>query len=278
VQGDAVPLPEREVSSLLFLFPRLPPQAAQAMYLNSYYLKLKNDSYNQIIRDHSILAFILLFKRMTNMNKEGQVYKCTTIDDCSHLPVMKRKLDLVLLRYMAQRIQETLRLSDPLANTTQPQLYLLEERHQHTHRIVIYKSQELLRGSSLVFVGFISGKQKPLSHPVLEEMRATDKMLITDLASNPGLLSYSSLQLCTSNWCNLVLLSDASAKTHFRTNETHKYAARQLAPRYYEWIRLHTGVMPGGLVGNETILRSTKFYTFQGEQLESTMRELVYQM
>src|SRR5260370_33899325 len=36
VQGDAVPLPEREVPSLPSLFPRLPPQAAQARYLNSY--------------------------------------------------------------------------------------------------------------------------------------------------------------------------------------------------------------------------------------------------
>jgi len=212
------------------------------------------------------------------MNKESQVYKSTAIDDCSHLPIMKRKLDLVLLRYMAQRIQETLRLHDLWTNTTQPLLYFLEERHQHTHRVVIYKSQELLLGSSLVFVGFISGRQKPLSHPVLEEMRVTDKNLITELASNPGLLSYSSLQLCTSNWCNLVLLSHASAKTHFRTNETHRYAVRQLAPRYYEWIRLHTGVMPGGLAGNETIVRSTKFYTFQGEQLEFSVRELVYQV
>jgi hypothetical protein len=211
------------------------------------------------------------------MNKESQVYKYTTIDNCSHPPVMKRKLDLVLLRYMAQRIQEILRLPDPLANTMQPLLYFLEERHQHTHRVAIYKPQELLLGSSLVFVGFISGKQKPLSHPVLEEMRVIDKKLITELASNPGLLSYSSLQLCTSNWCNLVLLSDVDAKTHFRTDETHRYAARQLAPRFYEWIRLHTGVMPGGLAGNEAILRSTKFYTFREEQLEFSIQELVYQ-
>ena len=36
VQGDAVLLPEREVSSLSSLFPRLPPQAAQERYLSSY--------------------------------------------------------------------------------------------------------------------------------------------------------------------------------------------------------------------------------------------------
>jgi len=36
VQGDCVPLPEREVSSLPSLVPRLPPQAAQERYLNSY--------------------------------------------------------------------------------------------------------------------------------------------------------------------------------------------------------------------------------------------------
>jgi len=36
VQEDGVPLPEREVSSLPSLVPRLPPQAAQARDLNSY--------------------------------------------------------------------------------------------------------------------------------------------------------------------------------------------------------------------------------------------------
>jgi len=35
---DAVPLPEREVSSLPSLFPRLPPQAAQVRYLKNYLL------------------------------------------------------------------------------------------------------------------------------------------------------------------------------------------------------------------------------------------------
>ena len=41
VPGDAVPWPEREVSSLPSLFPRLPPQAAQERYLSSYYLSRK---------------------------------------------------------------------------------------------------------------------------------------------------------------------------------------------------------------------------------------------
>jgi hypothetical protein len=36
VPGDAVPWPEREVSSLPSLFPRLPPQAEQERYLSSY--------------------------------------------------------------------------------------------------------------------------------------------------------------------------------------------------------------------------------------------------
>ncbi len=36
VQGDCVPLPEREVSSLHLLFSRAPPQGARKGYLNSY--------------------------------------------------------------------------------------------------------------------------------------------------------------------------------------------------------------------------------------------------
>ncbi len=40
VPGDAVPWPEREVSSLPSLFPRT-PQAAQERYLSSYNLSIE---------------------------------------------------------------------------------------------------------------------------------------------------------------------------------------------------------------------------------------------
>jgi len=102
-----------------------------------------------------------------------------------------------------------------------------------------------------------------------------DKKLIKELISNPGILSYSSLELRNGDWCNLVVLNDAGAKTHIKSNSTHIHAAYHLAHRYYEWIRLHNGIMPEGLDHTEMQLQKTKYYTFQTKQQRATMQEFI---
>src|SRR5205823_4605753 len=93
---------------------------------------------------------------------------------------------------------------------------------------------------------------------------------------NPGLLSYSSLELRNGHWYNLVLLSDADAKRHIRSAGTHMYAAYQLAWRYYEWIRLHSGVMPGGLAQVELVLQKTCYFVFHRTQPRPVVHETAY--
>ena len=82
------------------------------------------------------------------------------------------------------------------------------------------------------------------------------------------------MELRNGNWYNIVLLSDADAKKHIRSAETHVYAAYQLAPRYYEWIRLHSGVIPGGLDQVELMLQKTRYYVFQRTQPRPVIREM----
>ncbi len=188
----------------------------------------------------------------------------------------KDSFDLVLLGYMAQKIYFTLYLLDQSAGTSQPLRYSSEVGQKHTLRLAIYRPQELLLNSDLAFVGFVSGKQKPGSRRVVEEIHRVDKKLIDELVSVPSILSYSSLELRDGNWCNLVLLSDASAKTHFRNTQMHAYAAYELAPRYYEWVRLHHGIMSGGLARNEMILQKTRYYRFHGPHQRPTIQEMTY--
>ena len=127
---------------------------------------------------------------------------------------------------------------------------------------------------SLLFVGFISAVQAHVSPAIIEELHRVDKLLVQELAVNPGLLTYSSLELSKGRWYNLVLLRDDSAHVYFKQNSTHRYAAHQLATCYYAWIRLHNGVLPGGLPGftsiigsiepasDKVFLQSTKYFTF----------------
>ncbi len=208
------------------------------------------------------------------MNKDSNMNASEALNERSLPNFEIGNLDLVILSYMAQRIYVTLYLLDEPVDPSQPLLYYAEEGRKHTHRIAIYRPEELMRNSSLDLVGFVSAKLKPGRPQVIKEIRAVDKKLIVEFISTPGLLSYSSLELRDGRWCNLVLFSGRETRVHIRNSETHAYAAYQLSPRYYAWIRLHSGIMPGGLACNEMILQKTRYYEFHGAHEKPTIREL----
>lgn len=187
--------------------------------------------------------------------------------------------DLVVLRYMARRVLTMLQQPDGIHSVLpmkQPLLYQLQERHKRTHRIALYQTPESFELPNLLFVGFISKKQSPLHPQVTEDIVEVDKKLLIELIDSPGLLSYSSLQFRNGNWCNLVLFHDVAVKAHLRNTATHTYAAYQLAPRYYEWIRLHNGIVNGGLAQGNFILQKTSIYTFPVPQGRPNIQNLIY--
>jgi hypothetical protein len=212
------------------------------------------------------------------MNKDSYLNSNEVLDENSPPGDEEYKQDIVILKYMAQRIYITLYLLDEPTDSSLPLLYYLEEGHKYTHRIAIYSPQASLLNNKLDFVGFISRKLQPEDSQVIEEIRTVDKKLIVELINTPGLMSYSSLELRDGRWCNLVLFSDPEAKMHLKQSETHMYAAYQLSPRYYDWVRLHNGIMPGGLARNELLLQKTKFYQFSGPHEKPEMRELTYEV
>ncbi|HLL80710.1 MAG TPA: hypothetical protein VKT25_14475 [Ktedonobacteraceae bacterium] len=197
--------------------------------------------------------------------------------------------DLLVLRYMAQKMRAHLyALSTDIAT---PSIMYAQERRSRTHRMVVYQPQEALFTSNLTFVGFISAVSKQVSPATIEELHRIDKILVQELASNPGLLTYSSLELRKGRWYNLVLLRDDSAHAYFRQNAMHRYAAHELATYYYAWIRLHKGILPGGLsgvtqdvtrhgrstssAGEDMIVRSTKYFTFAGCGQQPVIRQVM---
>ena len=211
------------------------------------------------------------------MNKDSYSNSSETLNQHSPPGNEDNEQDIVLLKYMAQKIYITLYLLDGPIDPSQPLLYYLEEGQKYTHRIAIYGPQELLLSNKLDLVGFISRKLQPEDPHVIEEIRAIDKKLIVELISTPGLMSYSSLELRDGRWCNLVLFSGAETKMHIRNSEMHAYAAYQLSPRYYDWVRLHNGIMPTGLARNEILLQKTTFYVFRGPHEKPTVRKLIYE-
>ncbi len=170
-------------------------------------------------------------------NSQQQEQAAGEIDISTSTGVNKGRLDLLVLRHMAYRVSLALKGIEEDATSTLPALSYSEEHHNRMH------------------------------------LHEVDRKLIAELIGTPGILSYSSLELHTGRWYNLVLFRDATTKEHIKSSKTHKYAAYQLAPRYYEWIRLHNGIMPQGLTQCDLVLQKTKLYTFQGPTIHPTIND-----
>jgi hypothetical protein len=186
-------------------------------------------------------------------------------------------VDLLVLKYMAQRLRLTLYQLDQTLCTSSALLHYVGERRERIHRIALYRYQELFLHSAFPFVGFVSRRHKELSQSVIDEIQKVDTLLVEEILGNVGILSYSSLQLSNGDWYNLVIMQDVAAKAHIKQNTTHSYAAYHLATHYYEWIRLHNGLFLEGLDSTRMLLHKTRYYIFQEIQQRPTVREYIYE-
>ena len=208
------------------------------------------------------------------MQKNTESSQLHSLDSSPLQASWQVRLDLRVLRYMAHSVH--FRLLRSASEATLPSMEYIVERRKRTHRVIIYQQQENLLQASLLFVGFVSGMQPHVSPVIAQEIQRVDQLFIAELAHNAGLLSYSSLELNPGQWYNLVLLSDLAAKTYFKESSTHRYAAYNLAMHYYAWIRLHHGIMPGGLESKHMLVQSTKLYSFPVIGQKPEMQELLY--
>ena len=146
----------------------------------------------------------------------------------------------------------------------EPRPLVLEGREAdgRAHRAVLCDERRLADGGDLAWVGFFAVKRRDRDHAPLT---LRDDELVQEFPAHPGILSYSSLELADGDWGNLILLDGDEAREHWRTSPRHADAVRELAPRHYTDVRVHQGILPGGvLAAREPLLRRTKYYDFRG--------------
>jgi hypothetical protein len=180
--------------------------------------------------------------------------------------------DLELLRAILAAVRTVLR--QPLDWPEEPHPLVLRRVGEADRlvRLVLCRQAALKAQKDLFLVGFF-GQKRPQKDRAL--INAVDEDLIHEFSLHPGILSYSSLELSDGNYANLVLIRPESARDHWRTSAKHIYAARDLAPEYYACVRLHNGLLPGGLwSGSEPRLVRTKYYDFSGTEPWLAVREL----
>jgi hypothetical protein len=190
--------------------------------------------------------------------------------------VIKGKIDLMVLRHMAQQLRLALLTLEQSSQTTSPIIYEFTERRCSRHRIVFYQPASLLTEEELSFVGFVSGLHAVEDSTVGAELQCADEDMLAQLVHIPGLLGYSSLEVQPGRWYNLVVMHNLATKADLKQINRHQHAAYQLAPRAYAWIRIHSGIFPGGLARNTPHLLKTKHYAFLSDQHTFQMHEVIY--
>lgn len=179
-------------------------------------------------------------------------------------------LDIAVLTYLGYSVE---RRPGQCTFSTFPHIVTRATPYNRTHRTVYYTLPQQ-DDEDCSFVGFISKKRCSIEPTLQTELTSIDSALVSDLVHLPGLLSYSSLELSDGNWCNLVVYRHSDIKKDMQTGHLHQYAARELAPHYYQWIRLHHGVIPAGMIENGLVLHKTKFYAFT---TQTNLQERHYQ-
>jgi hypothetical protein len=182
--------------------------------------------------------------------------------------------DVAALTAMANRLRALLVDGEEPAPLAPCLPYELKSPTGGRLRVVVTQPETLRAGRDLPLVGFF-GHRRPVVPPAIDVDKDTiDTELIAEFPDYPGVLSYCSMALNEADFGNLVVLAGPDSSDHWLTSARHAYAARVIAPKYYSTIRLHNGVLPGGLPsGQAPVLVRTKYYDYRNEWAWSAVRE-----
>ena len=106
------------------------------------------------------------------MNGESLPQAVAALSNLSINNVHKRKIDLLVLRHIAQQLRLTLHTIEQPLTDNPPFLYTSTERHCCSHRIAIYDPLQLLQNKPLAFVGFVSGRKVDKDSTISQDLHA----------------------------------------------------------------------------------------------------------
>lgn len=147
------------------------------------------------------------------------------------------------------------------------------QEKERYRRLILGDCTALRTLPRLVFVGFFGQRRRNV---MVERINVLDESLLAELAQQPGVLAYYTLELADAEYGNLVLFNSEEAKRHWSNSQLHIDAVRELAPTYYSSVRIHNGCVPGGLLSDTPLLiERTKYYDYEQAQPWRAVRELI---
>ena len=132
-----------------------------------------------------------------------------------------------------------------------------------THRLLICDETRLRDHPELCVVGFFGERRTELDMTPLEEANTA---IVGEFAKYPGILSYSSVELPSGYWANLVLHDDPVDRDYWRKSELHAKAVEALSPAHYKNVRIHNARLTGPIMERPRFtIRKTKYFDYSGE-------------
>jgi hypothetical protein len=172
--------------------------------------------------------------------------------------------DLAYLRDIARSLRQYLSRPNRPAAYHRPEIARLTDSAGRRLRLVVCDEAALRQAGPLTVVGFFGQRQLKAEAAPIDRV---DAELLEEFLQHPYVLAYCSQELSAGgDWGNLVLLGGAEAGAQWIASARHRYAAEELAPRYFASVRIHNAALPQGfLTQGDLVLLRTKYYDYQGE-------------
>lgn len=147
----------------------------------------------------------------------------------------------------------------------------IDEPDGRYHRFFVPRPNVLSQAKKVYLVGFFSHRQKGAAIDYFGDL---DDRLVKQIPTFPEILSYSTMALPDTNYSNLVLLSNEEIKLKWMHGELHSQAVA-LAPGYYQFVRIHNGVLPEGIMRPELLkITQVKYYDYGEDPPWKAIRKL----
>jgi hypothetical protein len=132
----------------------------------------------------------------------------------------------------------------------------------HRHWIRVPDCRALLDAPRFTVVGFFGHARDDVDHLPIHRLEAG---IVDVLETIPGVLCYYDVALAEGGYGNLILCATADTPANVHGNALHREAVA-LTPRHYLSVRLHSGVVPGRLLGDATLsIERTRYYDFDSD-------------
>jgi hypothetical protein len=129
----------------------------------------------------------------------------------------------------------------------------------HRHWIHAPDLAALRVAAGMTAVGFFGQARAGIDHLPIDELEAG---IVDTLDTIAGVLCYYDVALAEGGYGNLILCATPDTPKRMDTHALHRRAV-ELTPRHYHSVRLHTGVVPGRFLGNESlVIERTRYYDF----------------